>query len=467
MTGRNIRSSSGLSSTAAGESGGDSSFGSRSTLLRSSAGTVEEKHHGRMLGRFTGKAKGRPSTAPGDMTDFLHHATSSQPSKVASPEPRAEPIGKRFELDTDLNDMTGIVDMSQLQTTTAPQSPSGALPPHPEEISVRPRMPSVQTVSSASTATSTSYPGRLSSATSDASEGSGRVLVSPTERLDSPFLSQNPFFPSMDPKNTAPQHILPPSPQTTIQKQSLSSVPSQPRRPSQLRQVETGAPDLSPGSTVSATATVPFNHNLGYSIENSQNTDTFQRRRPTMRIELQPNTFTMDAAGSSALGALSPDMMSPGTQMQTFRLTPLSERGGYGVAQAAWQAPESWGVEGDEEPEDTASSDEADDLPDTSVDYSVEHSNAENPTDLKKPPPFGYNSGLKRKQRPNTGNLSIKSRPVTGGKLNVTSRPGTSGSNHTNTTVRQEIRQAINIKRRIMLIFHLLIVAALYSNLQS
>lgn len=396
-------------------------------------GAAEEKHHGSMLGRFTGKGKGRPSTAPGHMTDFPHHAPVSQPPKIAaSPERSLEPIGKRFELDTDLNDMTGIVDMSQLQSATAPHSPSGGIPLHTDDAPARSRLSSAQTASSASTG----HPGRISNATSNTSDGSGRVLISPTENSDSPFQPQNPFFPSMDTTFGAPQHVLPPSPHTTIQKHSVSSAPSQPRRPSQLRHVESSAPDVPPSNVIYTPPSTASARGSTGSMENSQSIDASQRRRPTMRIDLQPNTFTMDAAGFNALSALTPDMMSPGTQMQTFRLTPLSERAGIGGAQAAWQAPESWGVEGDEEPEDTASSDEADIIPDTSMDYSLDEAIVEKQPDLRKPPPFGYNSGRKRKQqRPTTGNISIKSRPTTGGKLHPPSRPGTSGSNHANVTV--------------------------------
>ncbi|KAJ9123206.1 hypothetical protein QFC22_001399 [Naganishia vaughanmartiniae] len=430
--GRGLRSSSGLSATTAGESGGTSASDSRSAQSRSSAGAGEEKHHSSMLGRFTGKGKGRPSTAPGHMPGFSYHAPVSQSPQIsASPERCREPIGKRYELDTDLNDMRGIVDMSQLQAATAPHSPSGGFPPHADDLTSRSRLSSAQTVSSGSTG----YPGRTSNATSNTSDGSGRVLISPTEKLDSPFQPQNPFFPSLDTKIAAPQHVLPPSPHTTIQKQSVSAAPSQPRRPSQLRQVESTAADVSPGSSIFTPPQSSSVRSSTYSMETGQITEPTQRKRPTMRIDLQPNTFSMDAAGFNALTALTPDVMSPGTHMQTFRLTPLSERGGAGGAQAAWQAPESWGVEGDEEPEDTASSDEADNIPDTSADYSVNDVMAEKQPDLKKPPPFGYNSGLKRKQqRPTTGNLSLRSRPATGGKLQPPSRPGTSGSNHANVT---------------------------------
>lgn len=452
---RNTRSSSGLSGTSIGIGSVPSASGSRTSLTRSSTGAAEEKPHaygGRMLGRLTGKAsKGRPSTAP-DVRDFAHQAhtppappsppppVSRPPDIVQSPK-SPEVVGKRFELDTDLNDMEGIVDLSQFQAATGPYSPGGSHPPpHAGPGSGRPRTPSAQTSSSSG---QNSHPGRPSNATSTTSEGSSRVLISPAEEPENLFQGQNnPFFASTDFASGSIQlQPVPPSPLSTAQKQPTISTLTHPRRPSALRHVESHTSDLSPGSTISAgtarTSQAALIGSVDGGKETTETTQSTGRRRPNMRLDLQPNTFTMDAAGFKALSALTPDVMSPGTQMQAFRLTPLSEKGGNASgSQAAWQAPESWGVEGDEEPEDAPSSDEGDDLPDTSQDYSVEEISAPQPIDTKKPPPFGYNSGLKRKQRPNTGIPSIKSRPTTaGGKLSATTRPATSGSNHANVTV--------------------------------
>lgn len=451
---RNIRSSSGLSATSIGIGSVPSASGSRTSLTRASMGAAEEKHHaygGRMLGRLTGKAsKGRPSTAP-DIRDFAHQAPTP-PAPPSPPPPTSRPpdnvqlprspevVGKRFELDTDLNDMEGIVDLSQFQAVAGPYSPGGShAAVSAGRGSGRPRTPSAQTSSSAGCS---SHAGRPSNATSTASEGSSRVLISPAEEPDNLFQGQsNPFFASTDFANGSTQlHSLPPSPQTTLPNQPTISNITHPRRPSALRQVESHVSDLTPGSTISPSTPGTSQAGLEGSFDSGKSTpETTQstgRRRPNMRLDLQPNTFTMDAAGFKALSALTPDIMSPGTQMQAFRLTPMSEKGGNAGTQAAWQAPESWGVEGDEEPEDAPSSDEGDDLPDNSHDHSPEKISAPQPIDPKKPPPFGYNSGLKRKQRPNTGNPSIKSRPTTaGGKLSTTTRPTTSGSNHANVTV--------------------------------
>lgn len=454
---RNSRSSGGLSGASSGVGSSTSAFASRTSLTRASVGGSEEKSHaygGRVLGRFTGKGhKGRPSTAPGDVSVAPQpsHPASTAPSPpifglpkppmaLESPKSPLEPTGKRFELDTDLNDMEGIVDMSHLQAFSGPYSPGG--PPvvaiNPDQSSGRPITPNANTSSSASA----SHPGRLSTTSSGISEGSVGTTVTPVEQTDSPFQRQNPFFPIMDNASGVPVQLLPSSPQITLQKQSIASTQSYSRRPSQLRQVESLVSNASPND--SDFPPTPRRSESGFGDPFNDNTDGSKasepsgRKRPNMRLDLQPNTFSMDAAGFKALSALTPDMMSPGTQMQAFRLTPLSEKGS-AAAQAAWQAPESWGVEGDEEPEDAGSSDEADDLPDTSHDLIIDEGPTEQPIVQKVVPPFGYNSGMKR-QRPHTGNTS-RSRPTTeGAKLSIGTRPGTSGSNHANVTVSSSTR---------------------------
>lgn len=449
------RSSGGPNIATAGVGGSTPGFASRTSLTRASVGGAEEKHHaygGRVLGRFTGKgSRGRPSTAPGDVTEVFQpprpaanalsppvFGSSKPPPAVESPKSPLEPIGKRFELDTDLNDMEGIVDMSHLQSLSGPYSPGG---PPVMSISVdqknssRPLTPTSQ----ASPMVSTTHPGRISVASSAVSSGSIATAITPIEVNHDSFQRQNPFFPSMDVTNGAPAQSAPSSPQVTLQNQSITSLQSYSRRPSQLRHVESLAAETSPSTSDFTPTPHRSDGDFGNPFDNahvaSKDREVTGRKRPNMRIDLQPNTFSMDAAGFKALSALTPDMMSPGTQMQAFRLTPLSEKGATS-AQAAWQAPESWGVEGDDDPEDAVSSDEADDLPDTSHDLSVEEATTEQPTDPKVVPPFGYNSGLKRNQRLHTGNTS-KSRPTTdSGKTSKAARPGTSGSNHANVTVR-------------------------------
>jgi adenylate cyclase len=410
-----------------------------------------------VLGRLTGKGhRGRPSTAPGDVTPISQPPQPASsalsppifglprpPPALESPKSPMEPVGKRYELDTDLNDMEGIVDMSHLQSFSGPYSPAGppVVPISVDKSSGRPITPSANTSSSAAA----SHPGRLSATSSAVSEGSTSAAVTPIEQADSPFQPQNPFFPIMDNASGVPVQLLPSSPQITLQKQSIASTQSYSRRPSQLRQVESLVSNASPSE--SDFTPTPRRSESGFGdpfngpTDASKATEPAARKRPNMRLDLQPNTFSMDAAGFKALSALTPDMMSPGTQMQAFRLTPLSEKGST-AAQAAWQAPESWGVEGDEEPEDAASSDEADDLPDTSHDLTVDEGSTEQPIVQKVVPPFGYNSGMKR-QRPHTGNTS-RSRPTTeGAKLSIATRPGTSGSNHANVTVSQILASSV------------------------
>ena len=355
-----------------------------------------------------------------------------------------------FRLDMDLDNMEGIVDPN-VSTAQAP-------PP----ASFRGPAASVQITNAQSTVGFAALPGaldRTSSFATTVSSGSGssgpamkpltstpgRSVVSEAHRhLETNFI-RNPFGtgPSSGPLDTKPR--TPPSPNTISPKHSLPPN-TQPRRPSQLRNVKMGSTDsaalsdlldnaslepLAPGwvSTAASGPTV-FNDPFGPSTAYKSFDDSgIRSSRPSTSTALEAHVVPNDS---------------------TFRGPPGDGRvnsEGAAADGAAWAAPESWGVEGDEIPEDSSTTSEDEDewkgdevhSPLPLGEITSKDSSGARPlsSEAKQPPPFGFRSaqpGVPKSRssvRPGSGNRTrVKTsngRPSTAAG-SVAGRPGTSGS---------------------------------------
>ena len=355
-----------------------------------------------------------------------------------------------FRLDMDLDNMEGIVDPN-LSNAQAP-------PP----ASFRGPMASHQTTNASSTMGSVDprgVPDRTSSFATTVSSGSGssspamkpvtptpgRSVVSEAQRqLETTFI-RNPFGvgPSAAPLDTKPRTL--PSPDTISPKHSLPPN-TQPRRPSQLRNVKMGSTDsaassdildnasfepYAPGwATTVASGPTVFNDPFGPSTAHKSFVDTrlLSSRTSTstaLEAHMLPNdsTFTGPPADS--------------------RANPESSA----ADGAAWAAPESWGVEADEIPEDSSTTSDDEDewngdevhSPPTLEDITRKKSSGARPlsSDAKQPPPFGFRSAQpggphsRSSVRPGSSNRTrVKTsngRPSTAAG-SFAGRPGTAGS---------------------------------------
>ena len=374
------------------------------SLATSTHAPAEEAEKGRhSLGRgFLSKAR-KPSKKPSTQT----------PLEVSVDE---HPKGTMFVLDTDLDDMRGIVRPHQPSLT-----PSGS-DSQSTGTSAGPGVADLRRDTIISTASSSSY-----------AYLDGRPIPTPTSEKAIHFRKENPFSGSGD-STTSSQYgatSTPSSPFTSFAKQSLtSSAKINTRRPSQLRNVKLGSIEtdsfeqtpmqpLDDEESREGTPTVFNEDPFGAFCPSSTQASFSERKGHGMRIDF-------DGLPKSDITRVDPrddGMLSPGTGAREFNLTPLTE---YQQMQAAWTAPESWGVEGDQVPvpEDDPSSDEVE------VVDAPESPGSPAPAVLDRtlgtPHAFGSKPAERRsKTKPG----SSAKRPTTGtGKVVV--RPTTSGSAH-------------------------------------
>nr|XP_019043899.1 adenylate cyclase [Kwoniella bestiolae CBS 10118]OCF22829.1 adenylate cyclase [Kwoniella bestiolae CBS 10118] len=367
-----------------------------------------------------------------------------------------------FHLDMNLDDMEGIVD-----PTKSGVQPTFARPP-------------TTTHNSGTTATTDSNAGSMSmedalaqtssfattvsggeSSGSNGSSGqpppTGRNVVGEAERVSGPFV-RNPFSTgssvgSLDANKPA----TPPSPHTLSPRHALPPT-TQPRRPSQLRNMKMGSIDSDNSEPVEGSAwqnPIAPSWAAGGSSSHTVFNDPFGSARSLPPI-----------SDDGPAGAI-PESRKPSestTAEMTASISALPSH--MATSAAAWAAPESWGVEGDEEESDGQSSSSesegndqwegdtsnvtatangrssggVENLRSPSTTSSGPRSPTLSPTGAKKPPPFGFKSsqsGSKSRTssgRPSTGQggkrgKTASGRPSTAAK-SKDGRPGTSGSVH-------------------------------------
>jgi len=352
-------------------------------------------------------------------------------SEVAEPE---------LHLDMDLDDMEGIVDPNlanaPVQTSVPPRSIPGAS-----------TSTTTDTLSGTSLGLSDALTFGGGTSVSDSSLSSsgsapmqGRSVVSEAHRMSGPF-SKDPFaVPSGVPDG---KRALPASPTSMSPKHSLPiGAQNQPRRPSQLRNVKMGSIDSevssdSPEDPLLAPAWVGVvSQNQGTVF----NTDPFGTSRPaaTLPSELSPSKPGINVTAGTPLAPHEQAFPTvPGLQ-DTPRGSAdgaLAPPGG-----AAWAAPESWGVEGDEDEPEVSESSAEDEEEEWEGESVKDNRDQLTPDSLasKKPPPFGYKSingvgvnGNKVVPKSTGGRPSTSSGPKKpknrDGRPSTSTRPGTSG----------------------------------------
>lgn len=279
-------------------------------------------------------------------------------------------LGTEYRLDTDLEDMAGIIDHEVLKKASLAPSTGG----------------------------SSSHSGSLSGQTrkisyaSFASRGETSSMGTPSGGAGSSgSFSGDPFSGASASggggMGASAYARTPPSPHTELR----PAVLDQPRRPSNLRHQTSNTEDSASSSP---------------GRQQQQEQDSVSGRRPSKDL-VSASMFNTDPFGVK--GKATAGLANGNGEASSAS----------GVAlEAAWQAPESWGVEGEEdEDQEGASSDEVESLHEPEPEPEVVRVGA--------PPPFGYNSGGRR--RPNTANRSF-GRPGTRGA--ASSRPNTSSSAH-------------------------------------
>lgn len=354
--------------------------------------------------------------------------------------------GHKFELDTDLDHMEGIIDLAKEKdnipqsvyhgsiATSATSSGSGS-------ASMSTGAPDTRRSTNAST---------YSVPSSSIGGPGGRALVDISDQPVS-FTRPNPFSGSGDSASNLNVGLIntPPSPHTPLAKQSVTSLGTkgQARRPSQLRNVKSGS-----AGSEDALQGVSEGRNellLHAEPETVFNTDPFGTgQTPTLASAsvmaapkllapaLTPSMSSASLASRKGLAMhidlqsarLDPSrmmteeggMLSPGSITKGFNFTPANETPP-AMVQAAWAAPESWGVEGDEIPP-PGPAESSDDEADGKGDVSLEAQEIQiEPSQKQAPPPFGFRSAERRAtNRPG----SKAARPLTKGS----NRPGTGGS---------------------------------------
>jgi adenylate cyclase len=340
----------------------------------------------------------------------------------------AEP---EFTLDMNLDDMEGIVDpnLANAPPTTVPSR-------HP-------------TLANSSISDSTSGWGLQdallepnqrsegSSGSASSSQPSSRdVFAESAYPAVNPFTKQNPFAARSSNGSDDVKPNTPTSPHTYSPKHSLPA-PSAPRRPSQLRNVKMGSIDSQDSESSSSRGGTSLQPSWASNMNSRQPTvfnDPFKSSQPTI------STPAPDPAGDRARQ----DSMTPHAPINDGGLLAPAIVG----PGPAWAAPESWGVEGDEEEDDPH-----DESSSSSIEGEEEWTVADSPAspgtglerreslmlpplDGRKPPPFGFKSrGATNGARPGSSSRGARTktrdgRPSTSARTTTSNRPGTSGSAH-------------------------------------
>ncbi|KIR31680.1 adenylate cyclase [Cryptococcus deuterogattii MMRL2647] len=359
-----------------------------------------------------------------------------------------------FHLDMNLDDMEGIIDPAKAGL--------------PSTVAYRPSASSeITTDSSASESmrldealNQTSSFGTSVSGASQGSDGTkmpGRIVLGEAERLSAPFNEMDPFQQhhreSASTTGSDGKHFTPPSPHTLSPKHHLPPTSAnQPRRPSALRNVETGQVAESPQLPHSEGSIQPIPPSWALRSGMTVFNDPFSSSR--QRQEQTPNTASLSSSTATYPSAVA----GPGPSTSRFLATAAPA-----TASAAWAAPESWGVEGDEAPaEETSSSDEDDwagvdveevasasptseTLPSPTASPTASPKSSSPPSSLKKAPPFGFKSQQRAKPGTSgtTGSTASASRKKKGKRVGssgrtATGRPGTSGSAYSPSSLEEE-----------------------------
>ena len=361
------------------------------------------------LGRnFLSKAR-KPSKKP----------TSAQTPLEVTVDEHPEGKGTMFVLDTDLDDMSGIVRASSTPSGSDTQSIGASS----NQAGIDQRRDTM-----ASTASSNSSPIHPFEGKPTAGAPGGDKSFN--------FRRENPFSGSGDSTSSSQFLVIstPTSPYAGGARQSLPmSGKINTRRPSQLRNVGIGPNDTETGEQAQLQPLDVSGPREGAPTVFNEDPFGAFTPRPSM-AERKGFGMRMDFGQIPKNNFLRVDpqddgMLSPGTGAREFDLTPSVEH--QQMLQAAWTAPESWGVEGDQipPPEDDPSSDEVEiddtpDSPDPKVTAAIARASGA-------PPAFGSKPAERRsKARPG----SSAKRPTTGAGKS-TARPGTSGSANAATNV--------------------------------
>lgn len=333
-----------------------------------------------------------------------------------------------FRLDMNLDDMEGIVDHNLATTNTNANPPSTTAAPTRQGTLANTALSdgaSGWALQDALQGTAHRSEGSSGSASSSqpSSRDAFRESINPA---NNPFTKQNPFA-ARSSNGSDDVKSLPASPHAYSPKHSLPPA-SQPRRPSQLRNVKMGSIDSQGSASSQGRSLQPI-----WSTDVSQPTvfnDPFKPSMPT--ISTPPRNG--DDRGEVQ------DAITPQPNTDTGLLAPAI--GGSGPA---WAAPESWGVEGDEEEVNDASSsssvegeDEFGESPSSPGPNVERRLSLMLPSlDSKMPPPFGFKSkpGYNGTDRPGSSSRGSRAktrdgRPSTSARNPASNRPGTSGSAH-------------------------------------
>ena len=436
-------------------SSGSGSANSQLSVTTSANSLNQKRSHPTLAGQMTGLFANQANVR--NAQSFLADGAIS---------PLHEIHESDFQLDMNLDDMEGIVDHNlasasaagSARPSTVTPGVSGGLTTTESTNSSLMLQTTLDLTSSFATTVSTGSAG-YSPVSGPPAQTPGRSVVSEAHRQsDTGFARTNPFSPGASNGHSDAKNRTPPSPYSVSPKHSLPQN-TQPRRPSQLRNVKMGSAEsdtsseiadnaalqpLAPAwaSTAGSTQTV-FNDPFGPPGGNRPST---QEGLSPSRSAVPSSTSTPLAPGESSFpnpvdadlkGAATGDGQSPSNAASAVAA----------AAAAAWAAPESWGVEGDEDPEDASSSEEEEEegylddhesplrsSPQGTPPRGTPSSNG------KKPPPFGFKSATVAGPssrgsagRPGTaaatrGRVKTSNgRPATATRP-ASARPGTSGS---------------------------------------
>jgi adenylate cyclase len=383
---------------------------------------------------------GRPTQAF-DHSRYFPSEMDGMISPLAEiPEPDFKLGLTEFALDMNLDDMTGIIDHSLAVTDPATNSSTAAPTRNPTMASTT--LPDTPTGSSGSSGWGLQDALQETVHRSEGSSGS-TSSSQPSDSRDryresinsatNPFTKQNPFAERSSNGSDDVKSSSPASPHTYSPKHALPPA-NQPRRPSQLRNVKMGSidSDVSASSSAQGRSLQP----MWSTSNNNQPTvfhDPFKPSMPTITTPPRNHNETMES--QDPMTTPQPNLGDGGL------LAPAIVGAG-----PAWAAPESWGVEGDEEEiHDGASTS-------SSVDGEEEWPLDGSPAspepgmerrlslmipslDGRKPPPFGFKSkGFNgASDRPGSSSRGQRSktrdgRPSTSARTATSNRPGTSGS---------------------------------------
>ncbi|WRT69993.1 uncharacterized protein IL334_006986 [Kwoniella shivajii] len=448
-------------------------FAPPDSFARGSTGSTSSKiSNSPSIGSLTGSTYGGLSPGDRGIPEFAGQGfrQGSNYYSEGAISPLHEIASTPFHLDMNLDDMEGIVDptKSNVHATlpTAPQtSHNSAATTTTESTAGSMSMEDALRQSSSLATTVSGGDSSGSNGSAGQPHETGRNVVGEAERASGPFV-RNPFSTgssagSLDVNKPA----TPPSPHTLSPRHGLPPT-TQPRRPSQLRNVKMGSvgSDDSDNADGGPTWQHPIAPSWASTMGNTSGPTVFNDPfgsiktlppimdgSPAPMQESRKPSETATAELSGSISALPPHMTSSSASA---------------AAAAAWAAPESWGVEGDEvsDEEDSSSEDngqwEADDSNVTATTVAGSHqqdsglpksqTTSNGPTSPgsagpggKKPPPFGFKStqqSAPKSGRPSTGAASTgqtsrrgrtaNGRPSTAAK-STSGRPGTSGSAQT------------------------------------